>query len=385
MPAPEYEVLHVIGPDCHPGASQTLEALLTGLPAGQKLISIGSAPTGLSHCTSHNLTQACRWLPVVGRWQLRRLVSRLAGGPGDRPTILHVWIESLVPPLLRSAPRGLPLVVQATQNQAARKIWHAGQAAARLLRWVCPTETLKALVIEHGLDPSCVVTIRESFDPSSLATMDRAALRQQCGLRPADNAIAVLGQLIGGSGAFLAAWAGMLAEKINANLRLILPENGREAQQVRYLAACCRHEHMFFFAKGLRTVELVSLADLAVYVPPGEAHLTDVMWAMAAGCPIVASDVPANREVLSAGQTAWMCRPGDPKDAARAILRALESPGTSRQYAEQAQQVAARVFSRQRMLAEYDRLYRELAEKPTSRATVGTPRGSAASGPGLSG
>ena len=47
---------------------------------------------------------------------------------------------------------------------------------------------------------------------------------------------------------------------------------------------------------------------------------------MAAGVPIVASDLPALREILSDGNNALLTPPGDPQALATAIRSLLESP-----------------------------------------------------------
>src|SRR5262249_7497624 len=46
--------------------------------------------------------------------------------------------------------------------------------------------------------------------------------------------------------------------------------------------------------------------------------------AMAAGRPIVASDLPSTREVLRHGETAWLVPPGDPAALAEGLVRLME-------------------------------------------------------------
>ena len=48
---------------------------------------------------------------------------------------------------------------------------------------------------------------------------------------------------------------------------------------------------------------------------------------MAAGVPIVASDLPALREVLRHEENALLARPGDPEAFALAVRRVLADPG----------------------------------------------------------
>lgn len=56
---------------------------------------------------------------------------------------------------------------------------------------------------------------------------------------------------------------------------------------------------------------------------------------MAAGVPIVASDLPSIREVLRHGENAWLVPPGDPKALAEGIRHLLENPDIAKMLAQQ--------------------------------------------------
>ncbi len=84
------------------------------------------------------------------------------------------------------------------------------------------------------------------------------------------------------------------------------------------------------------------LASAAVFVAPhlgGESFGVVLAEAMAAGAPVVASDLVAFRAVLQDGRLGGLFRPGDPAAAARAICRVLDHPsqaGVLRRRAAQA-------------------------------------------------
>lgn len=63
--------------------------------------------------------------------------------------------------------------------------------------------------------------------------------------------------------------------------------------------------------------------------------------AMAAGRPLVASDLPSSREVLRDGDNALLVPPGDAAALAAALARLLEEPALARRLAEQAWRDAA--------------------------------------------
>ena len=65
-----------------------------------------------------------------------------------------------------------------------------------------------------------------------------------------------------------------------------------------------------------------------------------LLEAMAAGCPVVASDLPVVRELAEPGQHFWPARPGDARSLKNALLRCVELP---RQTAAMAQRAADHV------------------------------------------
>lgn len=59
---------------------------------------------------------------------------------------------------------------------------------------------------------------------------------------------------------------------------------------------------------------------------------------MAAGVPILATDLPSIREVLRHGENAWLVPPGDPKALAEGIRHLLENPNLAKGLARQARE-----------------------------------------------
>jgi glycosyltransferase involved in cell wall biosynthesis len=84
-----------------------------------------------------------------------------------------------------------------------------------------------------------------------------------------------------------------------------------------------------------------------------------LLEAMAAGLPIVATDVGGNREVVEVGRTGLLVEPRSPEALAEATLRVLGNPATAVSMSRAARTRAEQVFSLDRMVADYEALYRE--------------------------
>jgi len=100
--------------------------------------------------------------------------------------------------------------------------------------------------------------------------------------------------------------------------------------------------------------EILADSDVFAYsVKPEEGLGIALIEAMAAGVPVVASDVPACREVLEDGALGVLVAPEDPADLADGIRAVLEHPGEARTRADLARAKVAAEFTSERMAEQY--------------------------------
>jgi glycosyltransferase involved in cell wall biosynthesis len=113
---------------------------------------------------------------------------------------------------------------------------------------------------------------------------------------------------------------------------------------------------------GYRDDALGLLKALDVLVLPSahEGIPRCVMEAMAAGVPVVASDIPGTRLLVEDRETGLLVPPGDVGRLAGALDALLDDPHLGRALAKRARARVEADFSATRMAAEYLALYREL-------------------------
>jgi len=87
-----------------------------------------------------------------------------------------------------------------------------------------------------------------------------------------------------------------------------------------------------------------------------------LLEAMAAGRPIVASNIPGYRSVLSHGREGLLVEPGDSEALAQALVRLLRDPELRAQMAQQGEQTA-RKFAWEKVAALVLEVYQQLLEK----------------------
>jgi glycosyltransferase involved in cell wall biosynthesis len=82
--------------------------------------------------------------------------------------------------------------------------------------------------------------------------------------------------------------------------------------------------------------DLLVAADVLAFPSLYEGLGGTLIEAMALGLPIVASDLPALREVSADGEAAWLVRPADVRALSSAMLKLLEQPAQAAALAERA-------------------------------------------------
>jgi glycosyltransferase involved in cell wall biosynthesis len=91
--------------------------------------------------------------------------------------------------------------------------------------------------------------------------------------------------------------------------------------------------------------DLLQAADLFVLPSYEDRTSLALLEAMAAGLPVVASDIPRNRLLIEHERTGLLFAAGDPRALAAALLRALDRPAESVQFGAHAREHAAEHFS----------------------------------------
>ncbi len=114
------------------------------------------------------------------------------------------------------------------------------------------------------------------------------------------------------------------------------------------------------FPGGRDSAEM--LASFHVFVQPSlyESQGLAILEAMAAGRPVVATDVGGVRDVVRDGETGLLVPAEDPEAMAGAIVRLAEAPERAAALAARARERVHRFFSVEQMVDAYARLYRGL-------------------------
>ncbi len=110
-------------------------------------------------------------------------------------------------------------------------------------------------------------------------------------------------------------------------------------------------------------VRLMRSADCLVYPTRYESFGLPPLEAMAAGCPVVATDLPVVSEMVHSGDNGVLVAPEDPAALAEGILRVLTDPSLRAHLVEGGGETLAR-YSESQLVRRIEMLYRELTPAP---------------------
>jgi glycosyltransferase involved in cell wall biosynthesis len=143
--------------------------------------------------------------------------------------------------------------------------------------------------------------------------------------------------------------------------RLVLVGEGPERPALEELVRQRRlAEHVRFLGLRRDIPRLLAAADLCLLTSVSEGIPLTLIEAMAAGLPVVASDVGGVGEVVADGDTGILAPSGSELYLCDAVLRLAGDADLRRQMSRSGCARAAALFSEEQMLGSYRRLYQEM-------------------------
>jgi glycosyltransferase involved in cell wall biosynthesis len=219
----------------------------------------------------------------------------------------------------------------------------------------------------------------ERFDPSSPQNLNRADL----GISDADRVVACIGRLVREKGVLDLLEAVALVRERVPGIRLVVigdtlaSDRGRGIQrEIRDLIA--RHgleKNVVFLGFRGDVPSLLRLVDVFALPSYREGMPLTILEAMAAGKPVVTTNVRGCREEVVNGLTGIVVAPRDPRSLSEAILSLLVAPEKAKAMGLAGRAHVEKAFDQRRVLEEEVEAYRRLAKR--HRKPWGTASGDA--------
>jgi glycosyltransferase involved in cell wall biosynthesis len=127
-------------------------------------------------------------------------------------------------------------------------------------------------------------------------------------------------------------------------------------------------DRAFFLGRCQRIPQLLLVSDVCVLSSRFEGFSNAILEYMAAGRPVVATDVGGAREAVIEGETGYLVAAGDHVAMAARIVRLLRNRQEATSFGERGRRVVEEKFSSMAQLRNTEELYWRLLEDHTSGA-----------------
>jgi len=229
----------------------------------------------------------------------------------------------------------------------------------------------RQLVALPGLSTRRVTAIQNAIDCAFyFAPEQRTPCRSEFGLTPESRLIGYAGRIdrVKRLNLLLEGFSQVLAH--HPQSRLVLIGEGDQRPELEALAAQFDISHAVIWT-GFRQDMPRLLAAMDVYVQPSvnEGLSVSVLEAMAAGKPVIATDVGGAQEVLTHQRTGILIPPESSSAIAAAIIDLLDQPEKRAALAQAAREHVVQEFGVQRMVEGYRGVYEVLAAQLRSSAS----------------
>lgn len=220
------------------------------------------------------------------------------------------------------------------------------------------------LLVERGLPRSKIRVIYNGINLDRLTVNDDAATAHREALACEGQAFVagMLASLTPAKGHATAIRALAELRDRQPQVRLAIVGDGPLRSHLEGLVAeLGLTEQVTFFGYRRDVADLLATFDVLVSASrDNEGCSNSILEAMALGVPVIATNIGGNRELVQTGETGRLVDPENPVSLANAISSTINERGETRMMADQARERINSQFSLERMIRDYEDLYKQL-------------------------
>ena len=220
------------------------------------------------------------------------------------------------------------------------------------------TDSLKSLLrVERQRSTS----ILNGVDIERYSKETKKDLKAEMGFAPTDQIVGCIGNLRHEKNQQQLIEAFSIIVTIHPTARLLLVGGGEYRERLeKVVIDRGLGRNVFLLGPRLDIPELYAAFEVYCLTSVFEGLPLTILEAMAAGCPIVATDVTGIRDVVRAGETGLLVPLHNPELTAQSILRILDDRTLAHYMVEQGRRFVAEHYSLETMAANYRNLYERI-------------------------
>lgn len=228
-------------------------------------------------------------------------------------------------------------------------------------------EAVKQWLLDDGYDESRIEIIPNGIDTSRFVATDRATVLRSLGVTESARVVGVVSRLSRLKGIETFIQAAALIAKQADDVRFVIVGEPSPIKNLEYLVELSGLAQSLGIGDkviftGLRSdvPAVMSALDVSVMPSLNEALSNVLLESMAAGAPVVATDVGGTSEALVDGVNGRLVPPASPELMAAAIQQLLDSPALAQRLGGAARRTIDERFSLDRMVHATESLYDRL-------------------------
>lgn len=293
-------------------------------------------------------------------FRLRRELLRI------KPDIVHTWIFAAncfgrVAAKMASVPNILASERCVDPWKTATHFWIDRTLASFTNAITTNSSGVKDFYVSHGVEPSLFRVIANGIEDCQVQPRDRVEVCRSLEVDPQRKLIFAVGRLWPQKRYRDLIWAAELLGTLREDTTLVIVGDGpQRGELLRHRDAVTHSDRVRFVGIRNDVPELLQHADVFWIGSEFEGQSNALIEAMQAGLPVVASDIPGNRDLVISNQTGRLVAVGDTADFARQTQGLLENPAESRRLGDAARQLIEREFTVTAMVQGHVDLYHSL-------------------------
>lgn len=362
-----HRILHIIPTLDRSGAEKQLALLAPRLPRDEFDVRVCALTRGGP--LAEDLQAQGIPVAVIGKpskldpralWRLKRHIETL------RPDVVQTWLfaaNSYGRVAARMA--GVRRVVAGERCVDRWKSWHELALDRRLARWttrfVVNGPGVRDFYAAQGLPEEKFTVIPNAVLPPPQPAITRDELCAELGVPATTRLIAAVGRLAPQKRLKDLIWGADILKIIRDDFHLVIIGDGpQRARLEQFREEVHIRDRVHFLGHRADAAGLMRHFDILWHASEYEGLPNAILEAMAAGVPVVASDISGNRDLVVPDATGYLVALGDRPAYAKFADKILSDAELARRLGAAARARAENEFGVEAMVARYAALYREL-------------------------
>lgn len=295
-------------------------------------------------------------------FRLKRTLRKLC------PDLVHTWIFA-ANSYGRAAARavGVPTILGSERCvdlwKTTRHFMVDRYLAKRTTALTTNSAGVRDFYAEHGIAPERFQIIPNGIEPLAAPRSDQGEVARALGLAADRRWIFAVGRLWPQKRYRDLIWAGEMLGEMRGDTTLVIVGDGPQAGELLRYRDAVTDSH--------RVALVGARNDVASLLPHGHAYWigsayegqsNGVMEAMRAGLPVIASDIPGNRDLVIEAETGYLVGLGDAAQFAAMTHALLEDDALRRRLGEAGRQRIETEFTVSAMIERHQQLYLSLGQ-----------------------